>query len=124
MSGVLSYINDPNGTGVYCASFSISMLSLQSLFQEICKYSSYPERFKLSEEKELKRLPGTYIAKIAMEDLTKALDYLSIIGHLTKAFCRHQKFSMYELFSQFRQKKWGSANEADFYTSYHGRAVF
>jgi hypothetical protein len=80
MSDVLSYINDPNKTGVHCISFSISISSLLSLFKEISTYSDSPERFKLREEKELKHFHPRYLAETAMEDLANAADYLSIIG--------------------------------------------
>ena len=80
MSEVLSYITDPVATGVYHISFSISLTSLRSLFEEICKYSSYPQEFKLLEEEKCNPRLAAYMAKIAEDDLERALDYLSIIS--------------------------------------------
>ncbi len=79
MSDVLSYINDPNKTGVYCISISVTISSLNELFKEIDKESKSSDRFKLPKEERIARAPSSYVARIAGEDIATALDYLSIL---------------------------------------------
>jgi len=84
MKEILSYLSDPNKSGVYIESFSIDLSILSEFLKEIVAFDTSSSRtssnFKLVdyEEKHANHYPVRVLSRYAVEDLKEGIDHLSI----------------------------------------------